>query len=47
MLGIRRGVEKAAEILSQTEELLECFLMMFMFGITLAWSPQLGTVHVT
>lgn len=35
MLGICRGVEKAAEILSQTAVLLECLLMMFVFRIVL------------
>lgn len=38
---------KAANILSQTVELLECFVMMFMFVIILVCCPQLAAVQET
>lgn len=39
--------QKAAKILSQTVELLECFLMMFMFVIIPVCCPQLAAVQET
>lgn len=41
------GESKAAKILSKTVELLECFLIMFMFAIILVCCPQLAAVQET